>query len=168
LNFVAGKEPFEMRRLSIAFMIALTVVPSLFLGCAKPGPVLINYGEDECDHCKMTIADQKFGSEMVTTKGKVYKFDSIECLAAYYFTTALSPDEIHSGWVTDFSHPGSFLNVSSCVIIASERQKSPMGMGLVAVGTAQEAASLIEVVGGKTLPWDGVVRLVATDWKLSK
>lgn len=157
-----------MRRLT-RLLTSVTLLFSLtFLSCSKPGPVTINYGQDECDHCKMTIADQKFGSELVTTKGKAYKFDSIECLAAYRYRTELSAGDIHSMWVTDFSRPGTFLSVEAAAIIAAERAKSPMGMGLVAVGSAQEAAKLIQVVGGKTLPWDQIIALVATDWKLSK
>lgn len=157
-----------MRNITGLLTVVTLVCSLTFLSCSKPGPVTINYGQDECDHCRMTIADKKFGSELVTSKGKAYKFDSIECLAAYRYNTELSASDIHSMWVTDFSHPGAFLNAEAATIIASERTKSPMGMGLLAVNTEQEAAKLIQVVGGKILPWDQIVALVATDWKLSK
>ena len=28
----------------------------------------------------MTIVDPRYGAELVTTKGKVYKYDAVECL----------------------------------------------------------------------------------------
>ncbi len=136
------------------------------LSCSDKGPTEIHYGQDMCEHCKMTIADQKFGSELVTAKGKVYKFDSIECLAAYDVTSKLVAGDIHSMWVTDFIKPGSFLNIESAAIIASERQKSPMGVGLLAVASAERATQLITAVGGKVLSWEQVCKLVAADWHL--
>ncbi|MGB5288980.1 MAG: hypothetical protein WBN42_10875, partial [Ignavibacteriaceae bacterium] len=55
------------------------LLPLLFLlaSCgSKPEP--INYGKDECEFCRMQISDNRYGAELVTDKGKVYKFDSIE------------------------------------------------------------------------------------------
>lgn len=157
-----------MSRFSLPAMAIAMVAGLQIISCTNKGPVEINYGQDQCDYCKMTIADKRFGTELVTSKGKTYKFDSVECLAAYQYTSSLTADDIHSMWVTDFGYPGSFLDVDKAQIIASERQKTPMGMGLVAVATKQQAGKLIEVVGGKTLPWNEVIELVSTDWKLTK
>jgi len=55
----------------------------LLLSCST-GSQPINYGKDNCDFCKMTIMDQKFGTEIVTKKGKIYKFDSDECMRNFY------------------------------------------------------------------------------------
>lgn len=155
-----------MRRITAAVFPALAVMAMLFAACMTHGPAEIHYGQDQCDYCKMTIADKKFGSELVTAKGKVYKFDSIECLAAYQVTSKLGAEDIHSMWVTDFSQPGSFLNIDRATIIASERQKSPMGVGLVAVNSPEHAARLIEAVGGKIIPWEQARALVSADWHL--
>ena len=51
--------------------------------CSK-GHQPINYGEDECEFCKMMVMDKRYGAELVTDKGKIYFFDSIECLAVSY------------------------------------------------------------------------------------
>jgi copper chaperone NosL len=114
----------------------------------------------------MTIADSGYGSEMVTAKGKVYRFDSIECLAAFSITGGIAAENIHSMWVTDFNLPKTFLRADKATIIASERQKSPMGVGLIAVKSPEQAARLIEGVGGKVLPWEQVRTLVKTEWQL--
>lgn len=69
-------------------------------------------------------------------------------------------------WVTDFNHPGSFLNTERAVIIVTESQRSPMGVGLIAVDSPQQAKRLIETVGGKTLQWSEVGALVTSEWHL--
>ena len=155
-----------MRKLILRILPTILVMSFALVGCGAHGPAEIHYGQDQCEYCKMTIADKSFGSELVTVKGKVYKFDSIECLAAYQSANSLSSGQIRSLWVTDFSQPGSFLNVESASIIASERQKSPMGVGLLAANSPEQAGRLIEAVGGKIISWEQVRALVAADWNL--
>jgi len=68
-----------MRRLLPLFFLLLL----LFAGCRPKGPVAIEYGQDICAFCKMIIADPRFGAEVITKTGKVYKFDSVECMVAH-------------------------------------------------------------------------------------
>ncbi len=43
------------------------------MGCnTEPQPIKI--GEDACSFCKMSIADNRYGAEIITKKGKVFKF----------------------------------------------------------------------------------------------
>lgn len=144
------------------------LLSALGAACSSHAPSPIQYGVDQCDYCKMTIADEKFGSELVTTKGKVLKYDSIECLAADDLVMTQSAGQVHSRWVTSFTAPGTFLDVATATIVATERQKSPMGIGLVAVGSQSEADALIQVAGGAVLDWPGVKDLVADTWKLEE
>jgi copper chaperone NosL len=145
---------------------AVLLIAIQFSGCSSPGPADINYGQDQCTYCKMTIADKRFGAELVTHKGKIYKFDSIECLAAFQLTGGDASKIPLSMWVTDFSQPGTFLNVDQAAIIAAARQKSPMGVGLVAVATSDQAKKLIEAVGGNSLNWEQIRSLVSNEWHL--
>lgn len=152
-----------MRR---SFLQTLMLVIVL-AGCGARGPAPINYGTDLCDYCDMTIADKAFGTEMVTTKGKILKYDSIECLAAAEFERGSNAD-IHSSWTTDFNHPGQFLNSDEAVIVATDRQKSPMGIGLVAVSTRAAADDLITAKGGQVITWNETIQLVVESWKLAE
>ncbi len=148
--------------------VLLTLLSTIVLiGCGTRGPAPINYGTDLCDYCDMTIADKAFGTEMVTTKGKILKYDSIECLAASEFERGGSAD-IHSRWTTDFNNPGQFLNTDQAIIVATDRQKSPMGIGLVAVGSRAAADDLIAAKGGQVLSWEQTVQLVVESWKLAE
>jgi len=54
----------------------------LLTACShEPDP--IRYGKDACAHCKMTIMDKRFSAELITAKGKVFKFDAAECMAGF-------------------------------------------------------------------------------------
>jgi len=136
------------------------------VSCASRGPAEIHYGQDQCDYCKMTIADRSFGSELVTSKGKVFKFDSIECLAAYAQIKTEEKASVKSMWVTDFNNPETFVRVDRATIILSERQNSPMGVGLVGFSSSSRAESFVSERGGRILNWPETCELVAGAWKL--
>ena len=153
-----------MHRQFIKIVSVLSLM--VLVGCAGHGPVEINYGQDPCDYCKMTIADNKFGSELVTSKGKVYKFDSIECLAAYAQVNTGENASVKSMWVTDFNNAGTFVRVDNATIVLSERQNSPMGVGLVAFSLSPEAERFVTEKGGKILNWPETNKIVAQVWKL--
>ena len=152
------------RQVLVAFLLMLIAVT--LSGCGGHAPEEIHYGSDQCDYCKMTIADKSFGSELITSKGKVFKYDSIECLAAADIAFASKSQDVHSRWVTDFTQPGQFLDANKAWIIAAERQKSPMGVGLVAVSTEQSAEQLVNEVGGRIVTWSEAKEIVAKAWKL--
>lgn len=154
--------------------VTLATVPAGILalafaigGCGGNKPVPIQYGHDQCDYCKMTIADASFGTELITGKGKVLKFDSIECLAAADLEKARSGETVRSLWVTNFNTPETFLNVTDAAIILAHRQRSPMGIGLVAVDSDEAATELIREVGGNEMNWDEIRRHVARAWSLT-
>ena len=165
---------YEQRRLRKRVELGPSSTVSVMAGaffcfmaaCSSPGPSEIRYGVDQCDYCKMSVVDRSFGTELVTVKGRVYKYDSIECLAAADLVMAHDKTQIHTRWVTDFSNPGTFLNVEHALIVATERQRSPMGVGLVAVSSRTRADELTGSVGGKIVNWPEVKSLVAETWKL--
>ena len=62
----------------------LSIVSFLFLISCSTEPEPLVYGTDICHNCKMTLMDNKFGAELVTKKGKVYKFDDMNCFLNFY------------------------------------------------------------------------------------
>ena len=49
------------------------------LSCSTD-PEPISFGVDQCTLCRMNISDSKFGAEIVTKKGKIFKYDAAECM----------------------------------------------------------------------------------------
>ena len=137
-----------MRTLLLFFLLSMT------LSCAVE-PVPIEYGQDQCSACKMIIADSRFGAELVTTKGKVYKFDAIECLI---------PEVIKNGTnhyeyilVTDYYDPGNLISVNSSAFLISPQVPSPMGGNLSAYASQELALNNRGDGQGEVFNWEGLL-----------
>jgi len=58
-------------------------VAVLVAACGVAGPVPLEWDEASCTHCHMTLADRRFGAEVVTTKGRALQFDDVGCAAEH-------------------------------------------------------------------------------------
>ncbi len=90
----------------------------------------IHYGQDECFNCKMMIIDNKYASEFMTSKGKSYKFDSIECMIDYIDN--IDESEVSIFLVNDYGNPGRMINTNIAFFLISDNITSPMGANLSA------------------------------------
>ena len=149
------------------FRFILLVAPALFFliftSCErKLEPVPINYGKDECEYCRMKIMDPRYGSELLLKTGKAYKFDSVECLAAYYIENK-DKLKIHSLWVPDFLTK-KFIPAETALYLYSKNLPSPMGLNLSAFKTKEELEKVRAKYGGEILNWDQVLQLVKKEW----
>ncbi|MEO7083166.1 MAG: nitrous oxide reductase family maturation protein NosD [Gemmatimonadaceae bacterium] len=146
------------RRLQVR-MIAVIALGAI-AGCAR-APQPIRYGGEDCDVCHMTISDPRFGAELVTNKGKVHKFDSIECMASYYLQARAAGD-VRSVWVSDFQHPGTFIPAESAQYLrGTTSAHSPMGKGLAAIAPSANLARAAQDLAGQPTPWSEVLTLAA-------
>jgi copper chaperone NosL len=119
----------------------------LLAACASATPRPIAYEQDVCGFCRMTVGDPRFGAELVTTKGRVHTFDSVECLASYYLANRANARSL---WVTDAGRPGTLVPVEQARFHRAEPAAeggSPMGLGLRAAADG-------------TLRWADVLALV--------
>lgn len=136
--------------------VASIVVGSSFLSSCKPEPHAIDYGFDSCTHCKMTISDQRYGTELVTKKGKVYKFDAIECMVKYLQG---STQEYAFQLVTDFERPDEFIDAQQAWYLQSPHLPSPMGMNLSAFEDEDVVENLLQVHEGRKMDWTEVLQM---------
>lgn len=142
---------------SVLSVLAIAGLMLLTAACSQE-PAEIYYRSDECVHCKMMIMDNQFAAQLVTTTGKAYKFDAIECLAAYYNDNST---ELKNAvlYVSDYDRPGSWLNARETQFVKSEVVQSPMGESLLAFSSSQEAKKHTAEKPGKILQWDDVLEL---------
>ncbi|NPA17121.1 nitrous oxide reductase accessory protein NosL [Persephonella sp.] len=152
-----------------AFLVLMA--PAFFIismvSCEKAvQPVPINYGQDECEYCRMKITDPRYGSELLLKTGKAYKFDSIECLAAYYIENK-DRLKIHSLWVPDFLTK-KFIPAETAIYLHSKDLPSPMGLNLSAFKTRDELEKVKQKYGGEILNWEQVLQLVKKEWLENK
>jgi copper chaperone NosL len=138
------------------------LITSYSLVSCQTEPVSIACGEDECDNCKMTISDPKYGAELISDKGKVFKFDSIECLADY--SNKVESGTIGSLWVTDFSNPENFINAKEAFYLKSKKLRSPMGLNLSAFKNSVDLEKVINEFSGHKISWDELLKFVSEEW----
>lgn len=132
-----------------------TILPFLIFalvltGC-QPGPEPIQFGKDQCAYCKMSIADPKFGAELVTAKGRVYKFDALECLVPYLEE---HPKDYSHVMAIAYDDPKKLHPVENMAFVISEEIRSPMGAWLLSFSAESEAEKYAQ--NGKQYDWEGI------------
>jgi copper chaperone NosL len=123
-----------------------------FSSCST-GPEKIAYGKDACDDCKMTIMDPKFGGEIITKKGRVYKFDDAHCLAHFLKSGAVKEADVAQTVFADYGKEGNFLKSPSLFFVQSPQLKSPMNSNAAAFATQEAANKKAAEVSGTVLDW---------------
>jgi copper chaperone NosL len=129
-------------KFSKIILVAASVLA--IMSCQKSGPKDFVLGKDQCDNCRMTITEQKFATQLITAKGRAYKFDDISCMTMY---ESSNPDKATNAktYVVDFPS-GQFLEKSRATFIKGGSIKSPMGGNTQAYkdkATAQKAAATL-------------------------
>jgi copper chaperone NosL len=123
---------------------------------SKPDP--INVGVDQCSYCTMTVSDNHFGAEILTKKGKTYKFDDTYCLLEYLNNKSIQPKEISSIYITDFSGEHRLLNSSDVILLKSDQLKGPMGGNFAAFNSEDSAQKLKEKFPGTLVRWSNIYK----------
>lgn len=126
----------------------------LFFSSCSVEPVEINYGQDACEFCKMNIVDEQHAAEMVTSKGKAYKYDAIECMMNYLNRNELKSDDMSFLLITNYNDPGKLIDAKTATYIHSEAIPSPMGGFLSAVYDKEIAVQIVDAKGGEVLNWE--------------
>lgn len=139
-----------------SILMAGLIATSLSSCSTQPQPIA--YGEDACHFCKMGIVNPKYGTEIVTQKGKVYKFDSIECMLSFEANNPDIAEQIKLELVSDYFHPGELLPATGAWFLHSEEVPSPMGKYLTASASHQEMDSFQAEKGGTLYAFDELKR----------
>lgn len=121
-------------------LAALSLVAFLVSCTTEPEP--LQYGQDACHTCKMTLMDKKFGAELVSKKGKVFKFDDVNCMLAYYHSGETEPSEFSHMLVVDFSQPSELIEAADAFYLKSAFIKSPMASQIAAFGKKENMAEV--------------------------
>ncbi|MBK9098084.1 MAG: nitrous oxide reductase accessory protein NosL [bacterium] len=144
---------------SILLLLFLLILLFTSFGC-KSGPEPINYGQDECEFCRMQISDNRYGSEIITDKGKVFKFDEAGCMIEYAMVKNLIGDANQKFLVTDFAVPETFIDANSAFYVHNENFRSPMGLNVMAFDSEISRQKIVAENNGHILNWVDVIELV--------
>ncbi len=131
-------------------LFVLLACITLFNAC-KVEPQKIDYGTDVCHYCFMTIVDRQHAAEIVTKKGKAYKFDAIECMVHHLQQIDTSTIQLYL--CNSYSTPEKLINAQTSTYLISEAIPSPMGAYLSGFESLEEAQKVQAQKKGELFDW---------------
>ncbi len=143
----------------------------LLVGCgAEPaaGPPEIQYGLEECGYCRMIVSEEKFAAAIVDAAGSAISFDDVGCLVEHLRERAESPENragdtpTESIWVHDHA-AGGWIVAESAWFVRDRRTTTPMGYGLLAFASRQEAEVLASETAAAVETWGQVVTAASAE-----
>ncbi|MDP3313637.1 nitrous oxide reductase accessory protein NosL [Lutibacter sp.] len=130
------------------------IIILLFTFSCKIEPQAIEYGKDQCNFCVMNIVDNTYAAQYVTSKGKQFKFDAVECLV----NDLIKKDKegIAIILVANYSNPGEMIDAKSAFYLISPAIKSPMGENLSAFNSQITAEEYLKMNVGEIYTWESL------------
>ena len=147
----SGAHPRQAAIISAGFFALLAAA-----GCSRE-PKAIAFNTDACEYCDMTISNDRYGAALVTSKGRTYKFDSIECMVESQMEgEELAGAGVHAHYVVTYEFKGELREASTATYLVSEGMPSPMGANITAFSNREDAEHVQHVKPGELLDWEAV------------
>ncbi len=133
--------------------VAVLAFVSMLSSCnTEPQPLVM--GKDNCDFCKMTISDVRFGAEIITRKTKIYKFDDSHCVKSFINENKVEKDNIAGVYFVDFNKPHSLIEADKAFFLQSPALKSPMNGNIAAFTNNDSLEKAVLSYYGNTTTWE--------------
>jgi copper chaperone NosL len=143
------------RQMKSVLLIAL--VGFLFSCSTQPEPIIP--GKDSCTFCKMPVADLKFGGEIISTKGKIFKFDDLGCMI-HFLSGAENTQSAKSILTVSYSSGHDLADVKKSFFLVSSNLHTPMNSGTAAFKTKEEAEEAQRTLTGNILTWNELITAI--------
>lgn len=137
---------------------AVAVMLMATMGSCNTGPQPIITGEDACYFCKMTISDKHFGAELVTQKGKIYKFDDAKCLVNYLHTKDVEKENIKNIYLSNYTGTHQLIDVNNAFLLKADGLGSPMGGNIAAFDNKDSLITIQKRFPGNIITWNDLVK----------
>jgi copper chaperone NosL len=141
----------KTRRSSVVFLPIL-----LLMSCGPKGPEPIALHKDSCSFCKMNISDGHFAAELITKKGRIFKFDDISCLIEYKKENA--DKEVQRHFIHNYAGENELIPAETAHYIKGGSLKSPMGGNIAAFKTESEATEYMAKLQSEKTDWNTLVQ----------
>ncbi len=129
---------------------------ALIFAACEVSPKEIHYGADACHFCKMTIVDTQHAAQLVTEKGKAFKYDAIECMLNHKANWDQAAIKFHL--VADYNNPKVLIDATKAHYLVSESIPSPMGAFLSAFEDEPGRTKIRRENGGETYSWESLLK----------
>lgn len=138
-------------KLTIYFLLISTL-----FACGTKEVEPIKLSVDGCDFCKMKISDGKFGAELITAKGRVYKFDDMHCMVNYHKENQNT--KVQSYYIHDFNQVNVLIPAENAFYVKDGQINSPMHGNTIAVKTQAEANQLAKDFNAVATTWNEIIK----------
>lgn len=129
----------------------LILIGFLLTSCTvEESPIV--FGKDACHDCMMNIVDKQYAAEIVTQKGKPFKYDAIECMMRDIVKK--EENSIALFLITDYFTPGKFVDATKATYLISENLPSPMGANLTGFSSKAKAEKVQKEKNGTLYSWN--------------
>ncbi len=152
LEWRRNKKKTKLRTKAILLLVLGWLATSLSSCNTAPQPIRI--GKDNCDFCKMTISDDRFGAEIVTKKTKLFKFDDEHCIIAFLQAKQVQESQIAGVYFTDFNSPHQLIKAEEAVFLQSPALKSPMNGNIAAFRDEESFEKAFQKFYGNKISWE--------------
>ncbi|MGC4235081.1 MAG: nitrous oxide reductase accessory protein NosL [Niabella sp.] len=147
----------KLRKIPVKAPVAVIAILGMFSSCSSGGPEPIDYNKDACASCKMSISESRFATQVITEKGRVYKFDDISCMLDYTSTNKM---EVKKYYIADFIKDKEWLDAATAFYVRHEEIHSPMGGNIAAFETESAATAYTEKYNTDILVWQDLIKKV--------
>jgi len=137
-------------------ILAVFLIIIIGLTSCTVGPQKIRIGKDVCSFCKMSIADNRFGAEVITKKGKVYMFDDTHCLSGFIKANTIDNKEIKNTYFVDFNEPHDLIESGQAFLMKSTQLRSPMGGNIAAFSSQNQLNDASGKLSGEQVTLEGI------------
>ena len=134
-------------------ILPVSVLFMLFFQSCDTGPQPIKLGTDACSFCKMTIADNRFGGEIITKKNKIFKFDDIQCILSFQKSNTVKASNVKQIYLVDFNRVNKFIEAARASLLKSEELHTPMGSNVAAFAKETDLGKATEKFKGTVIVW---------------
>ncbi|WP_281233142.1 nitrous oxide reductase accessory protein NosL [Flavobacterium gelatinilyticum] len=145
----------KSRALPSRFFSLLFVAAFLF-SCSGDKAVPIKLNVDNCDFCMMGISDGRHGAEIITEKGRAYKFDDVACMAHYCKDNASM--KIKAYYVHDYTKNNELIPADKAFFVSGGKIKSPMNGNIAAFTNKSEAKAFEAQSKGLETEWSEILK----------
>ena len=151
------KKNQAMKKVNKAVATAISAILIFgFMSC-NSGPQPIMLGVDACNFCKMSIADNRFGAEIITKKGKVFKFDDMHCILGFMKANTINNNDIKETYLVNFDEPHNFIVAPKAFLLKSNELHSPMGGNVASFDNETKLKEAAQKIKGETVTWNALV-----------
>jgi len=135
--------------------LLIVVLGSILLfSCVSKTAQPIQLNVDNCDFCKMTITNAHFATQLITEKGRCYKFDDVMCMIQYSKIDETTKNATF--YVTNFANENQFIAAEKAYYLQGGTINSPMRGNTIALSTGLEVTSYQKKFNAQTTTWNKI------------